>query len=255
MNAPESVILELEPVAQRSETRLPAIANTSPAGMILAAIGQGAQGADLERVEKMLELQEKWEKREAEKAFNKAFAAFRGEDLSVLKDRARTAGPLSGQKYATLHAFVKATKSALSKHGLGVRWSVTRDEPEWIEVTCILKHEQGHCETVAMGGPPDTGPARNALQARHSTVSYLERYTLKAICGLAEEDDDDDGSGGAKEGLLSTWTDQVNATETREALDKVSREGAQAFTKARDVEGYRHFVSEVNRRKKELTPP
>lgn len=192
-------ILDLEPV-ERSEPatqeRLPALAENSPAAMMLVA---QRQGASLEQIEKMLDLQERWERREAEKAFNAAFAAFRGEDLQVIKDRGRTSGPLQGQKYATLHAFVKATKEALSKHGLGIRWDVTKDQPEWIEVTCILKHAQGHSETVAMGGPPDTGPARNIMQARHSTISYLERYTLKAICGLAEQDDDDDGAGGASD--------------------------------------------------------
>ena len=45
-----------------------------------------------------------------------------------------------------------------------------------------------------MGGPPDAGAAKNALQARASTKSYLERYTLKAICGVAEGGDDTDGN-------------------------------------------------------------
>ncbi|WP_439586939.1 hypothetical protein [Hydrogenophaga sp.] len=44
-----------------------------------------------------------------------------------------------------------------------------------------------------MGGPPDAGGAKNAIMARASTVTYLERYTLKAITGLSEQDDDDDG--------------------------------------------------------------
>lgn len=44
-----------------------------------------------------------------------------------------------------------------------------------------------------MGGPPDAGGAKNAIQARSSTVSYLERYTLKAITGLSEGGDDTDG--------------------------------------------------------------
>jgi hypothetical protein len=47
-----------------------------------------------------------------------------------------------------------------------------------------------------MGGPPDAGGAKNAIQARASTISYLERYTLKAICGVAEGGEDDDGNGG-----------------------------------------------------------
>jgi hypothetical protein len=250
--ATDPVILDLEPIdkpAEHASAQLPALTDQSPAAIMTRALDRGATP---EQIGQMMDLQERWEKREAEKAFNKAFAAFRGEDLQVLKDKGRTNGPLQGQKYATLHAFVKATKQALSKHGLAVRWDVTKDTAEWIEVTCVLKHEQGHFETVSMGGPPDNGPARNVLQARHSTVSYLERYTLKAICGLAEEDDDDDGNGGARDSLLSTWTDLVNGAETPEALNKVSKDGAHAFTKARDVEGYRHFASEVSRRKKEL---
>jgi hypothetical protein len=248
----DSLILELEPVASAQPDQpahLPALAENSPAGMMLAAL---RQGADIEKIEKMLDLQERWEKREAEKAFNAAFAAFRGEDLEVLKDKARTSGPLQGQKYATLHAFVKATKGALSRHGLGVRWDVTRDEPDWIEVTCILKHEKGHFETVAMGGPPDTGPARNILQARHSTVSYLERYTLKAICGLAEQEDDDDGNGGAKSALVDTWVKKAQEAQTYEETNRIAKDGADAFNKARDVEGYRQFAAALQQRRTAL---
>jgi hypothetical protein len=43
-----------------------------------------------------------------------------------------------------------------------------------------------------MGGPPDTGGAKSPIQARASTVSYLQRYTLKAICGVSEQGDDTD---------------------------------------------------------------
>ena len=57
-----------------------------------------------------------------------------------------------------------------------------------------LKHVGGHSESVSIGGPPDAGGAKNALQARASTKSYLERYTLKAICGVAEGGDDSDGN-------------------------------------------------------------
>ena len=192
-----------------------ALSVVTPAQLVARALEQGASVEVLERLMALQVQQEQInadrekreverEQRDAVKAFNAAFAAFRGEDLRVLKDKCRTSGPLSGQKYASLHGFVKATKDALSRHGLGVRWDVTKDEPDWIEVTCILKHSQGHFETVSMGGPPDAGPARNVLQARHSTVSYLERYTLKAICGLAEEEDDDDGNGGSQSASAET---------------------------------------------------
>jgi hypothetical protein len=123
-----------------------------------------------------------------------AFAAFKAEAVTIIKNRQVDAGPLSGKKYAELFAIVNAVTPALSRHGLSSSWKITKDDKDWIEVTCTLKHTGGHTESVSMGGPPDAGGAKNAIQARASTVSYLERYTLKAITGLSEQADDDDGA-------------------------------------------------------------
>ncbi len=108
---------------------------------------------------------------------------------------------MRGKSYAELHDVVDAVTPALSRHGLSASWKLTRDEKDWMEVTCVLKHVSGHSETVSMGGPPDTGGAKNALQARASTKSYLERYTLKAVCGVAEGGDDTDGNAPKNEGV------------------------------------------------------
>lgn len=167
------------------------LAVNSPAGMMMAAM---AQGASLEQVEKMMDLQERWERRESEKAYNVAFADFKAEAVRILKARTVTDGPLKGKSYAELHNVVDAVTPALSRHGLSASWKLTKDEKDWLEVTCTLKHTSGHAETVSMGGPPDSGGAKNALQARASTKSYLERYTLKAVCGVAEGGDDTDGN-------------------------------------------------------------
>lgn len=167
------------------------IAAQSPMGMMLAAMNQGAS---LEQVEKMMDLQDRWERKEAEKAYNAAFAAFKAEAVRIIKGRKVTDGPLRGKEYAELHDVVDAVTPALSRHGLSTAWKLTKDEPQWLEVTCTLKHTSGHSESVSMGGPPDAGGAKNALQARASTKSYLERYTLKAICGVAEGGDDTDGN-------------------------------------------------------------
>ena len=167
------------------------IAEQSPVGMMLAALDRGAS---LEQVEKMMDLQERWEEREAQKSYNAAFAAFKAEAVRIIKGREVTSGPLMGRSYAELHDVVDAVTPALSKHGLSASWKLTKDDRDWLEVTCTLKHVGGHSESVSMGGPPDTGGAKNALQARASTKSYLERYTLKAICGVAEGGDDTDGN-------------------------------------------------------------
>lgn len=162
----------------------------NPMSMLAIAV---QRGDDMDRLQKLMDLQERWEANEARKAYNVAFAAFKSEAVVLVKNKQVSAGPLSGKSYAELHAVVNAITAALSRHGLSAAWKLTKDERDWIEVTCTLKHDGGHFETVSMGGPPDSGGAKNAIQARASTVSYLERYTLKAITGLAEQDQDDDG--------------------------------------------------------------
>lgn len=193
----EPLILDLEPVEKQAKpsTSL-AVADSSPAGLMLSML---QQGASLEQIEKMMALQERWEGNEARKAYNAAFSAFKAEAVRIIKNKQVTDGPLKGKSYAELFSVVDALTPALSRHGLSASWKLTRDEKDWIEVTCYLRHINGHEESVSMGGPPDGGGAKNAIQARASTKSYLERYTLKAICGVAEGGEDDDGNGGKDE--------------------------------------------------------
>lgn len=193
----EPTILELEPVNEKpAHSTALAVPESSPAALMMQAL---SQGADLDKIEKMLQLQERWEANEARKAYNTAFAAFKAEAVRILKNKQVTDGPLKGKSYAELHSVVDAVTPALSRHGLSAKWKLTRDEKDWLEVTCTLTHSQGHSESVSMGGPPDTGGAKNPIQARASTISYLERYTLKAICGVAEGGEDDDGNGGQQQ--------------------------------------------------------
>lgn len=165
--------------------------------MLLAAMDKGYTP---EQIAAFMDLRDRETRMQAQKAFNEAFAAFKAEAVSIIKNKTVKDGPLKGKSYAELFAVVDAVTPLLSKHGLSTSWKRTKDEPGWIEVACTLKHIGGHAETVTMGGPPDTGGAKNAIQARQSTESYLQRYTLKAILGVAERDEDDDGNGrGPKE--------------------------------------------------------
>lgn len=179
-------------VARQEQANVPAA--ITPMEMLDRAL---ASGRDLETIEKLMGLQERWEANQARKAFNEAFAAFKAEAVTVVRNRLVTDGPLKNKRYAELVAFVDAATPALSKHGLSASWNITRDEKDWIEVTCTIEHVLGGKKQVSLGGPPDAGGAKNALQARISTVTYLERATFKAACGLAEQGDDDDGRGGS----------------------------------------------------------
>lgn len=249
----ELTLLDAAPPAQHpAPAPLPegALSVHSPAGMFLAA---QAQGISPEQIEKMLDLQERWERREAEKAFNDAMAAFKGEAVEIVKRKLvdyASKGGRTSYKHAELADVVEAVAPALSKHGFSWNWK-TEQANGFIKVTCVLKHRLGHTDSATLSAPYDDSGGKNAIQAIISAKTYLERHTLKAVCGVSEKGEDDDGKG-AHRSLLDTWVDMVNGTDDPAALAKISKDGAAAFDKAKDVQGYRAFAAEVSRRRREL---
>jgi len=203
-------------------------------------------GASMEMLERGMAMQIKWEQREAEKAFNRSFAAFKACALKLIKTKAIKDGPLKGKFHAELAGIVNAVTPALSEHGLSASWKLTKDDKDWMEVTCTPSHEGGHSESVSMGGAPDTGPGRNAIQARGSAKTYLERYTLTAIMGLAAQDADDDGAGGGAT-LAAEWIGKAEAATSRDDLTAVWKEGQAALLKAKDTAGGDLFKAAVVR--------
>jgi len=201
--------------ARQEQNNLPAERQEMTA---MEMVGRALEmGVSAEILQQMMDLRDREEASRARKAFNEAFAAFKAEAITVGRNRKVTDGPLKGRSYAELVSFVEAATPALSKHGLSASWDITRDEKDWIEVTCTIEHVLGGSKKVALGGPPDTGGAKNVLQARISTVTYLERATFKAACGLAEQGDDDDGRGGGKASETKVNPEQIK--ELQELLD------------------------------------
>jgi len=231
----EGSVIEIDQgsFSRREDRALPTLVpaqSATPMSMLAVAV---QKGMDVATIKDLMDLQQRWEENEAKKAFNVAFAAFKAEAVQVIKNRTVDQGPLSGKKYAELFAVVNAVTPPLSKHGLSSSWKISKDEKDWIEVTCTLKHSLGYSECVSMGGPPDTGGAKSAMQARASTVSYLERYTLKAVCGVSEQADDDDGNSGSRqtglpEDQFQAFVKRIEAATTKEAAKAVWHEGVKA---------------------------
>lgn len=240
MSEAQSVIeLPAANYTRREERDLPAVVNANPMTMLAVAVNRGM---DVATIKDLMDLQQRWEKAEAEKAYNTAFAAFKAEAVSVIKNRQVTDGPLRGKSYAELYSVVDAVTPALSTHGLSASWKVTKDEKDWIEVTCCLKHVSGHSESVSMGGPPDVGGAKSAIQARASTISYLERYTLKAVCGVAEKGQDADGAApgaGMSEKEVTEWCQKIEATTTEKAAKDVCADAIKAADAVNDLGAYK----------------
>lgn len=163
----------------------------SPAAMIRFAI---TSGADLEKLEKLLVISRQWEADEARKAYHKAMTAFKADPPSIEKDK-HVAFKDVRYNHASLANVTDKINEALSRHGLSASWKVSQNGT--VSVTCKITHEQGHSEETTLSAPADQSGSKNAIQAIGSTISYLERYSLLALTGLATHEADDDAMGAA----------------------------------------------------------
>ena len=104
-------------------------------------------------------------------------------------------------KYVGLAECANPIAAGMSPHGLSHAW-YPEQKDGMIGVRCVITHVLGHSEeTVLYAEPDNSQDTKNNIQRVGSTVTYLERYTLLALTGLAAGDMDDDGrsaGGGAQ---------------------------------------------------------
>jgi len=162
----------------------------------LAAITQALRdGATPETLERMMALQERYEAAQARTAFLTAFALARAEIKPVLKTEtagfdSRRTGERTQYAFEDLAKIADQIDPILAKHGLSYWFEPKQDGP-MLSITCVLEHVQGHDRRATLTAGHDTSGSKNPIQALGSSATYLERYTLKAVLGLAAARDDD----------------------------------------------------------------
>ncbi len=201
--------------------------NQAPASMYELTL---AQGGDLEKLEKFMELQTKWEEREAKKAFTKAMAAFKADPPEIQKDKENVQ---FDSMYTSIGELVNKATPELSKYGFSHNWDYGKTEDGNPEVTCILTHELGHSISVTQDSPLIISKNRegkevtNLLQQVKCTHTYLKILTFEAVTGLVSKDAnlDDDGNAAGKTEETKYITDVmkkeiedfIKATKTKKA--------------------------------------
>lgn len=186
-----------------------ALRETTPAMLLSIAVNQGA---DLDRLEKLMLLNERWEANNARKAYAEAMRDFKANPPEIEKNK-KVAYGNTKYSHATLGNVTEKINSALSLHGLSAGWT-TKQEGKSVTVTCRITHILGHSEETSLTADIDTSGAKNSIQALGSTITYLERYSLLALTGLATMDQDDDGMGATEfinDKQKSEITDMINA--------------------------------------------
>lgn len=182
----------------------------TPAVLLQMAV---SQNADIDKLEKLMELQAKWEAAESKKAFALAMTNFRAECPMIERTRKG-----HNSKYAGLAESIDAIKEKMANNGLSHNWKHNQLENGLISVTCYVTHDKGHSESTTLSASADDSGNKNDIQAIGSTVSYLERYTLYGILGLASIDQDDDGNAGSNNRnstkIEKEWIERMNIIKT-----------------------------------------
>lgn len=116
----------------------------------------------------------------------KALASAQGEIENAKKD---SENPFFKSRYADLASVREACKKALTKNGLAVIQmpkTVISEEATIVHIETMLLHSSGEWVSGDMGAVP----VKFDPQGLGSCITYLRRYALAAVTGVAAEDDD-----------------------------------------------------------------
>lgn len=185
-----------------------------------------SKGATMDTIERMVKLYENNEAKKQFKAFHSSMSEFQSELTTIERNKKG----YEGYQYADIDQIVQTIKPLLRKHGFTYRYEyedvptkaldfneqiarITEALKKYLgsdkmkvdafenimfkilsnrelKVTCVVTHREGHSERTTMTGPEDYSGFKTLIQSRGSSVSYLERYTLKGAFGLTSADSD-----------------------------------------------------------------
>lgn len=95
-------------------------------------------------------------------------------------------------RYADLAEVLNTVRPVFAKHGLSIVQFPSYEAP-MAHVETVLMHSSGQFMSNVCSAPVSKADA----QGVGSAITYLRRYSLAAVCGIAQEDDDANGATGA----------------------------------------------------------
>lgn len=179
------------------------------------------QGVDTDQLEKLMDLQDRWEQKEARKAYYAAISKFQSEVPSLLKKKnvsypSKKGGNVN-YNYVPLSDIAEQIRKPMMVCGLSYRFE--QEHQELVSVTCVVTHLDGHSERNTMSSSIDASGNKNSIQAKASTVTYLMRYTLIGALGLTTADEDIDAR-------LPDTSEPITESQAADLSAKIEEVGA-----------------------------
>ena len=217
-------------VAQACPPTVQAPSGDPIAAMLQAIVSQGVTTESVGALEKLADLYERMQLRDAEKQFNAAFVALQGE-LPVIV--ASTEIPNRG-RYERFEDVMRVVSPLLAKHGFSVAFSQDTKENRIVE-TCTLRHVAGYSQqnsfAVRVGGKADSETQADCKASTTAKRNALLNALNIVIRQDAFQDEDSDAS------ILGAFISPEKALYLRE-LVKSTKSDEAAFLKFAQAESY-----------------
>lgn len=151
---------------------------------------------DVNKMERLLDMQERLMRAQSEAAFNEAMNRCQRELPAVTRS---AENKHTKSKYAKLEAIDDAVRPTYTGHGFSLSFSSQQVDEKTVKVTCRCSHVGGHSRDYELSGQLDTSGAqgtsnKTSIQGLGSTVSYLRRYLTCMIFNVILTDEDRDGN-------------------------------------------------------------
>ena len=176
---------------------VPAQGGNTPADLLRMAV---AGGADVDKLAKLMDLQERWQAAEAKRQFVEAMADFQSRMPAIPKVREvhRSAEKGGGLMYRFANAddITRAIRANEKDCGFSHRFEFEPREGGGCKTTCIITHKGGHSERTTVSIPATKGMNTNAAQDNGIEMQYGMRYSLIGAYGITTGAEDTDGRTG-----------------------------------------------------------
>lgn len=179
-------------LATKQEPSAPALQQEQASFLAMIERVAANPDADIDKLERLLDMQERVANAHKQQAFNAAMARMQIDLPTIERSGVIAVGGQVRSKYARYEDIMRAIKPALTANGFAVTFQ-TKNEGNAIEVTGVLMHAEGWREQTSMTLPYDNSGSKNVVQSIGSSTSYGKRYVLCSLLNIATGDEDDDG--------------------------------------------------------------
>ena len=230
------------------------VVSVSESATILQVIQRAAADpqCDIEKMERLMQMHERFQSRQAEQQYAEALASMQ-QELPSIAERGDAAKRYT---YALWEDINEALKPILAKHGFALSFRIPRND-KGVEVEGVLSHRAGHSERTSILLPADTSGNKNAVQAVASSVSYGKRYTAGALLNFTTHGEDDDafssvGQSNIDQQVVIDLLERVSEATDKDQLTGIWKAAVGVLRAAGDTQGYETVKAAVTKRGADL---